>query len=365
MVKDEEKRKTTFDRVSKKWRESVDKIKEYEIVEGEEEISEGFVPSILFGIDYQEYQEAEKLKQRLLKKYKGKTLEDVIEGKELNTKKGVCYHIENQDRISLKVIKPEHARKKILSDLRLIYGIGEVTERILKEEGYKTIEDLTEHPRFSSQAISFLKILNKRNTCRIVDWIGHWFPKSHPLILYSSGLRNKEDFIIFDIETMGLFTRPIILFGVAQISGGHILINQYLLRNIKEEPAALMGFLSHINEDSVFITFNGRTFDVPYIRERLAYYRMKGDLEKPHFDILHFSRRAWRERVPNCRLNTLEKYLLGIERKDDVPSALVPEFYETYMRSKNIGPLIPIIEHNKQDLVTLANIFSKLHEEWG
>ena len=164
---------------------------------------------------------------------------------------------------------------------------------------------------------------------------------------------------------MGLFTRPIILFGIAQVSGDRILINQYLLRNIKEEPAALMGFLSHINEDSVFITFNGRTFDIPYVRERLAYYRMRGDLEKPHFDILHFSKRAWRERVPNCRLNTLEKYLLGITRKDDVPSALVPDFYETYMRSKNVGPLIPIIEHNKQDLVALANIFSKLHEEWG
>ena len=365
MVKDEEKRKTTFDRIGKRWRESVDKVKEYEIIESEEEVSEEFIPPILFGIDHREYEEAEKLKQRLLKKYKGKTLEDVVEGKELNTKKGVCYYIESQDRINLKVIKPEHARKKILSDLKLIYGIGEVTERILKERGYKTIEDLTEHPRFDSEAIRFLKILNKCDTCQIVDWIGHWFPKSHPLILYSSGLHNKEDFIILDIETMGLFTRPIILFGLAQISGSHILINQYLLRNIKEEPAALTGFLSQIDENSIFITFNGRTFDVPYIRERLAYYRMKEDLEKPHFDVLHFSRRAWRERVPNFRLNTLEKYLLGIVREDDVPSALVPDFYETYMRSKNIGLLVPIIEHNKQDLVTLANIFSKLHEEWG
>jgi len=92
------------------------------------------------------YQDTEKLKQKLLREHKGKKLEDVIGGKELKTKKGVCYHIENQDRISLKVINPEQERKKILSDLKLIYGIGEVTEWILKEEGYKTIEDLTEHP---------------------------------------------------------------------------------------------------------------------------------------------------------------------------------------------------------------------------
>lgn len=366
MLRDRKSRKTTLDRIGKRWRKSVDKVKEYEIIEYEEVFEESVPSSVWYGrLNYREYQEVQKLKQRLLKKYRGKKLEDVIRGKELKTKKGVCYHIQNQNRIRLKVINPEHARKKILSDLKLIYGIGEATEQILKGEGYKTVEDLMKHPRFGFEALEFLKLVDKCDTCQIVDWIGRWFPKSHPLILYSSGLHNKEDFVFLDLETMGLFTRPIILFGVAQISGGHILINQYLLRNIKEEPAALMGFLSHISKDSVFMTFNGRTFDIPYIRERLAYYRMKGDLEKLHFDILHFSRRAWRERVPNCKLNTLEKYLLNIERKNDVPSALVPEFYETYMRTKNVGPLIPIIEHNKQDLVTLANVFSKLHEEWG
>lgn len=246
----------------------------------------------------------------------------------------------------------------------MIYGIREVTERILKEGRYKTIEDLIEHLRFCSEAKRFLEIIDRNDTWQIVDWIGHRFPKSHPLVLYSSGLHSKEDFVIFDIETMGLSTRPIILFGIAQISDDQVLINQYLLREIEEEPAALISFLSHLNEKSVFITFNGRRFDIPYVRERLAYYRMRGDLEKTHFDMLHFSKRAWGERLPNCRLKTLEKYLLGIERKDDVPSDLVPDFYETYLKSKNIGPLIPIIEHNKQDLIALANIFSKLHEEW-
>jgi uncharacterized protein YprB with RNaseH-like and TPR domain len=366
---DEEKNNTEFDRIVKRLKEISDKIKEYEVTEEEgKEKEEGyrkFIPSIPLVIDSREYQEAEKLKQKLVEKYEGMKLEDVIEGEELKTPEGVCYHIESQEIINLKIINPEHARKKILLDLKLINGIREVTENLLKENGYKTIDDLTEHPRFGSEAKRFLDIIDRCDASQIIDWIGHRFSKSHPLIFYFSGLLNKENFIIFDIESMGLFESPIILFGVARISGNHILINQYLLRDIKEEPAALTGFLSHIYEDSVFITFNGRAFDVPYIRKRLAYYGMRGDLEKPHFDILCFSRRAWKERFPDCSLNTLEKYLFGIERKGDVPSALVPDFYETYMRKKNIGPLIPIIEHNKQDLVTLANIFSKLHEEWG
>jgi len=163
---------------------------------------------------------------------------------------------------------------------------------------------------------------------------------------------------------MGFFTRPIILFGVAKIFGDTIFISQYLVRDIKEEPAALLGFLSSISDSKALISFNGRAFDFPYVKERLAYYRIRADLEKPHFDILYFAKRAWQKRVPNWKLNILEKYLLGVKRKNNVPSALVPDFYETYMRTKNVGPLIAIIEHNKQDLITLANLFSKLHEEW-
>lgn len=360
MLENKEEDKAVFHRIGKRWRENIDKVKEYELREEEETFDRGFIPSFLFN---SEYLKAQELKQRLLEKYKGMLLEEVVEGERLKTEEGSCYHIVNQDKINIRIINPEKAKEKILSSLRLIYGIGGVREYFLKKEGYETIEDLKRHPRFGPQGGRFLEIFNK-NKSKVINCIERWFPKSHPLMLCASGLWEKEDFIILDIETMGLFNRPIILLGVAQLSANCISINQYFLQNMREESAALRGFLSHINKNKVFLTFNGRTFDIPYIKERLAYYGIKESLENAHFDILHFSRRAWREKLPNCRLTTLEKYLFGIEREDDVPSALVPEFYETYLRSKNIGPLIPIIEHNKQDLITLANIFFRLHEEW-
>jgi len=358
----EHEHKAFFERIGKRWRERVDKAKEYEIIETEEAVDKGFIPSFLLG---NEYQEAQELKQKLLRKYEGKELEEVVDGKELETKNGVCYYITSQGKINLTSFTPWKARETILADFKLIYGIGEARERILKEEGYRTIEDLTRHPRFGGQANEFLKIIDKCDTSRLIDWIGHWLPKSHPLVLYVSGLYRKEDFTILDIETMGLFSRPIILIGIAKISDEDILINQYLLRNIAEEPCALAGFLSRMRENSAFITFNGRNFDIPYIKERLAYYGMKAEFDVPNFDILYFSRRAWRKKLPNCRLSTLERYLLGVRRENDVPGALVPEFYEAYLRTKNVGPVLPIIEHNKQDLITLTNIFSRLCEEWG
>lgn len=312
-----------------------------------------------------EYVEAQRLERGLLKEYGGKSLEDVIPGEELETEKGTCYLIRGEEKMDLKTVNPRKARKKILSELKLIHGIGKTTEAKLKNMGYKTIEDLTEHPRFGHEASKFLELLDRRDIYSIIEWVSSRLQKSHPLVLYASAFHGKEDFIVLDIETLGLYAKPVILIGVAEVMDDKLVINQYFARNLEEEPALLTAFLSNLKDNSAFVTFNGRNFDVPYIEERLAYHKMNGDLNKPNFDVFLFSRRLWREMLPNCRLTTLERHVFGIERKNDVPSALVPEFYEVYLKTKNVGPLIPIIRHNKLDLIATAKLFSKLCEEIG
>jgi uncharacterized protein YprB with RNaseH-like and TPR domain len=66
--------------------------------------------------------------------------------------------------------------------------------------------------------------------------------------------------------------------------------------------------------------------------------------------------------LPDCRLETVEK-LLCVERAIDIPSALVPEFYLDYLRERNVGPLVAILEHNRQDLLSLALLLRKFWEE--
>lgn len=170
--------------------------------------------------------------------------------------------------------------------------------------------------------------------------------------------------LILDIETMGFSSVPIILIGLARIKDNNIIsIDQYLSRNIREEPAMLMALVRYLRKNDTVITFNGGRFDIPFIEERFSFHKIKESLyTKTHHDALPLSRHAWKKKLPNCKLATLEKYILGIERKDDVPSRSVPNFYNAYIRQKNVGPLIPIISHNKQDLITLAMIFSKLRE---
>ncbi|MBM4241769.1 MAG: exonuclease [Euryarchaeota archaeon] len=305
------------------------------------------------------------LKERLLSTYAEMDLEDIIPGEEFCSENGLCYNIKYEGKVKLNINNQIKAREKILSDLKLIYGIGESKERILKKDGYKTIGDLEGHPKFGQEAREFLKILDRADVTEMMEWLSNWVNQSHPLILFSSCFNETSDFIFLDIETLGLFRRPIILVGLAQIHDNRIIVNQYLSREIKEEKAVLSSFLSFIDEDSTFVSFNGKKFDIPYIKDRMAHHVVKGDLKKPHYDMLTFSRREWNENLPNCKLTTLEEHLFRIKREGDVPSALVPEFYQTYLETGNIGPLVPIIEHNRQDIITLARLFSKIHEIWG
>jgi len=312
-----------------------------------------------------EYENALKLKEKLLRDHEGIVLDDLIHGKEITTDSGTCYSIENRSKLKLNMLNPDIAREKILSDLKLLSGIGEAREWKLRSEGYETIEDLVEHDKFGREASECLEIIDGSNKCDISDWISNWYPKSHPMVLFSSSFSEDKDFIFLDIETLGFFNVPIILLGIAKVESNEIYVNQYLSRRISEESAVLDAFLANIEPESVFVTFNGQTFDMPYILNRMKYFGFKRNLQKLHFDILHFSRRTWSDELPNCKLTTIENHLFGIEREDDVPSGLVPDFYKTYIKTQNIGPLVPIIEHNRQDIITLALIFSRLHDEYS
>ncbi|MDQ1278869.1 MAG: Ribonuclease H-like protein [Thermoproteota archaeon] len=312
----------------------------------------------------EEYSNAMKLKSKLVQQFKGKALEDVIPGKIISNNQGACYCIEAECDTHIKNTSLRKSREVILSDLKLLSGVGPARERKLKQQGYQSIRDLTKHPIWRESAQEFLSRVDLKDVSSLQSWFNSRLPKSHPLAHYLAGFCRSEDFAIIDIETMGLFGRPIILLGIAKSRASGLGISQFLLRDISDEAGALWELVSHLDGNSAFITYNGRAFDIPYIQERLAYYGIRSSLNNPHFDALHFARRAWRSRLDNCRLETVEKYF-GVQREIDIPSTLIPEFYESYLKSRNVGPLVAIVEHNRQDLITLANIFSKLYDEWN
>jgi uncharacterized protein YprB with RNaseH-like and TPR domain len=359
--KNTNKEKNTLFRAAEFLRKRVNQTIEYEIV-SEQENQTQKPPAFESWIWNSEYDEALKFEKQLLKQYKGKSLEDALPGNVVSNEQGDCYEISTVCCSKFKNVTYEESRQVMISDLKVLPGIGPVSEQILKNQGYNTIDDLTRHPRWKKQAQKYLKLIDSKEVNSTQEWLGQRFPKSHPLLHYLAGFC-QDNFAIVDIETLGLSERPIILLGIAKSTKDHICTTQFLLRDISDEPSAIWALISQIDPNLSLITYNGKSFDVPYIKQRLAYYGLNGYIGNPNFDILYFTRRALKPKLTNCRLETVEKYL-GIQRGINIPGALVPHFYDTYLRTKNVGPLVPIVEHNRQDLLTLGTLFSKLYEEW-
>ncbi len=304
------------------------------------------------------------LKDRLVRDYKGRCLEEVFGGRQIDTGMGPCFLIESS--VDGTITKPDKNRavESLLSDLKLIYGIGKITEKKLKLQGYDTIEKLASHPRYRKEAKQFIDFLKNLDQENLIGWLCRWLSKSHPHFFCLSSFNDHKDFLILDIETLGLSNMPIILMGTARIEKGKILVKQYLARDYEEEAGLLLSLKNNITSKSAFITFNGAMFDIPFIKQRHRYYRLEPDLERVNFDMLYFCRHMLKGRFSSFKLKKKKKNLLNIEREQDIPGFLVPEFYLHYLDQKNIGPLVPLIHHNRQDLVSLASVFSKLHLEW-
>ena len=337
------------------WQQRMAALREYSVVRDGNVFGAGLAGSCLFS---SEYDRVRALLGKLMSEYDGASFESLFPGSEIATENGTCVSLEHHEAFTVPQLDTKRLGTEMFADLTLVRGIGERSAARLKARGWKTIADLANHPRFRYAAREVLDCLSCSDPRGIMDLAGSRHAKSHPFVLGAAGAFAKEDFVFLDIETLGLFSRPIILFGVGTIKNGNFVVRQYLLRDIGEEAAALTALSGHFaGTKKALVTFNGKAFDLPYVQDRLAYYGIPPVARVPHFDVLHFARRRWKGQYPSCRLGELESAILGVGREEDVPGQMVPEFYETYLRTKNCGPLVPIVDHNRQDVLSTARLF--------
>ena len=312
----------------------------------------------LSGSFFRDYEE------QLLNQYNGMKFKDIPNSKVISTDSGETLKITEKEKISFN-IQDNDFKNQMNHNLKLLPKIGVKTEENLKSKGYDTIESLTEHDRYCDVAAKYLEKIDDLSYLETVNLLdsNRYTKKCRDNILKSISLVDREDFKFMDIETKGLSNVPVILIGVAEIKGNNIITSQYFLRDYPEEASVLEGYLSHLDEDSVHVTFNGKSFDVPFIKNRCLYNRVDADLDLPHLDLMFFAKNLWKDELPNCRLQTIERNFFGIERENDVPGQYIPGYYNTYLSQKNIGPIVPIIEHNRQDIVSLASFLEKMYEE--
>ena len=304
------------------------------------------------------------LKEKLLIEYENKSLKDVMDCKDVKTSYGDVLKITKAEKIDFD-LDDNNFKEQMNCNLKLLPKIGLKTEENLKKKGYTTIESLKNHDKYGDVAAKFIDKFDGMKYWEIIDLLDNnkYSKKCRDNVLKSISLTEPENFKFMDIETKGLSNVPIILIGVAEIKGNEIVASQYFLRDYTEEANIIDAYLSHLDEDSVHVTFNGKTFDVPFIKNRCMYNRIDADLDLAHLDLMYFAKNLWSDELPNCQLQTIERELFGIEREGDVPGQYIPGYYDTYLDEDNIGPVVPIIEHNAQDIISLASFLEKMYRD--
>jgi uncharacterized protein len=164
--------------------------------------------------------------------------------------------------------------------------------------------------------------------------------------------------VFLDTETTGLAGGTgtyVFLVGLATWAPPGLRVTQYFLGDLGAEAALLHAVGEAVGDARRLVTFNGRTFDLPLLETRYLLARTPWwGVDLPHLDLYPVARALWRQRASDCRLTTLEGAVLGLDRGDDLPGAVMPSLYFRWLRTQDPRALPRLFAHNRWDLVALA-----------
>jgi uncharacterized protein YprB with RNaseH-like and TPR domain len=195
--------------------------------------------------------------------------------------------------------------------------------------------------------------------------------------------------VYLDLETCGFAGSMVFLIGLLHWHQRQLVLTQFWARSYAEEKSILQSLWSLLHTRDLLVTFNGKSFDWPQVHDRSTLHHLgyrelsesgrldssprpplrslRRDVSKGlapndarpeprHLDLLHRARRRWKGHLPNCRLQTLERYICGRHRVGDLPSSAIPQAYHDYVRSGRTDEVRAILHHNALDLVTLLQL---------
>ena len=169
--------------------------------------------------------------------------------------------------------------------------------------------------------------------------------------------------VCLDLETTGLATAAgtlAFLIGLGFWDGDRLTVRQLLLPDHADERALLDALAEVLPADAWLVTYNGRSFDWPLLVARFRLHRRDPPPFAGHLDLLHVARQLWKHRLGNARLATVEDAVCAVVRDGDLPGALIPERYFGYLRSRRAELLRDVVEHNRQDIISLGLLLAVL-----
>ena len=260
-------------------------------------------------------------------------------------------------------------KERLISNLKVVDNIGERLETKFRGRGVNTIKDLRWNVKHFSDACKLLELIERKDFMTLI--------KNKKIFdLDVSFCFKASDFLFLDIETLGLYFEPVILVGLGNYRDNDFEIRLHFARNLDEE----MAILEHLHREEFpkfrcFITYNGKSFDIPFLVSRFLYFFDENPLSSSeggmsglinsryhHIDLLHGCRRKYKDTLSRFNLKTVEKQLLSFERDNDLPSSLIGDVYRLYQEDKKkyVGLIKHLIDHNFYDVYSMPLIFEKL-----
>jgi|WetSurSiteA1Bulk_404760.scaffolds.fasta_scaffold00382_3 uncharacterized protein len=196
-----------------------------------------------------------------------------------------------------------------------------------------------------------LRIVTKPLT--IAEWAGD----------HNIAERDPESLVFLDTETSGLAGGTgtfAFLIGVGRYTQEGFHLAQFFMRDPLEEPALLLALEEFLAPCQTVVSFNGKAFDVPLLNTRYTLQGWKSPFRNlAHVDLLHLSRRLWRDRLPSRTLGNLEVQILHASRTDEeIPGWMIPQLYFDFLRDGDARPLKRVFYHNAMDVVSLAALLN-------
>lgn len=174
---------------------------------------------------------------------------------------------------------------------------------------------------------------------------------------------NPMEFAFLDTETSGLAGGTgtfAFMVGVGRYTGQGFQLVQFFMRDPLDEPAMLLVLEEFLAPCKSLVTFNGKSFDVPLLNTRYILQGWNSPLtDLAHIDLLHLSRRLWRDRLPSRTLSNVEVHILGTHRsEEEIPSWMIPQMYFEYLRDGDARPLKRVFYHNAMDVISMAALLN-------
>ncbi len=186
-----------------------------------------------------------------------------------------------------------------------------------------------------------------------------------------------EDILLFDIATTGLSADHDLIYciGCGYRRGEDILIELFFAEKPSAEPEILSAFFTLLENHATLLTFNGNSFDIPFLRKRASRYNFLHSAnsfsEQPDSvasgkpstfgDGVHgtgyTSIDLYREALgmkpllllSSYRQKSLERFL-GCRREDPYNGGELIEIYHHYVTAPNTEALSVLLQHNEDDV---------------